>query len=85
MSVIANLREYRIFGMAIFDWVATMAGALLLSRITKTCFISSFIILTMLAIVIHAAFGIPTMLNVYLGLAEKNDLYAARAAALQSS
>lgn len=81
MAVIAELRKHRIFGMAIFDWVATMIGALLLSRAIGTCFAGTFVILVIVAIITHAAFGIPTMLNVYLDLAKKEDLDASRAAA----
>lgn len=78
---IAELRQYRIFGMAIFDWVATIIGALLISRATGTCVAATFIILIVIAIIAHVAFGVPTMLNVYLGLAKKEDLIASRAAA----
>lgn len=67
--------------MAVFDWVATMIGALLLSRAIGINFGALFLTMIILAIIVHAAFGIPTMFNAYLGLAKKEDVYAARAAA----
>ena len=77
-GMLSSIRTYRIFGMAIFDWIATMLGALLISRVIGTCFAGTFIVLIIVAIIVHAAIGIPTMLNVYLGLAKKEDLDAAR-------
>lgn len=67
--------------MAVFDWVATMIGAILLSRAIKINFGALFLTMIMIAIVVHAALGIPTMFNAYLGLAKKDDVYAARASA----
>jgi succinate dehydrogenase/fumarate reductase cytochrome b subunit len=81
MSIITDLRKYRAFDMAIFDWVATLIGAILLSRVIGINFGALFLIMIILAIIVHAALGIPTMFNAYIGLAKKEDVYAARAAA----
>lgn len=81
MSVVTELRKYRLFDMAVFDWVATLIGALLISRALGTNIAATMMTMIILAIVVHAALGIPTMFNAYLGLAKKEDVHAARAAA----
>lgn len=81
MSVVTELRKYRLFDMAVFDWVATLIGALLISRALGTNIAATMMTMIILAIVVHAALGIPTMFNAYLGLAKKEDVRAARAAA----
>lgn len=79
--IIAELRKYRLFDMAVFDWVATILGTLLLSRVLGTCFVGTLVVMIILAIIVHAVLKIPTMLNAYLGLAKKEDVYEKRTAA----
>lgn len=81
MSTIDKLRGPKFADMAIFDWVATGLVAAALGAATGSGVCSTiviFIILILIAIVVHYAFNIPTMLNAYLGLADKKDVYAKR-------
>lgn len=69
-SFINRLRNPKIFGMAIFDWIATFVTAMIIAVIFKRpkLTLPVFMGLTVLAIVVHIVFKVPTMLNYYLGL-----------------
>ena len=69
---LCRIRSYRIWGMAIFDWVLTLIGAYILNwyvfpreRYWKVLILTVFI-----GIVTHRVMGIPTMFNYYLGVGE---------------
>jgi hypothetical protein len=68
MSLIEDLRQYRIAKMAIFDWVMTVVGALIIAGIFKLNALIVLIILLVASIPIHMAAGIKTNTNYYLGL-----------------
>jgi hypothetical protein len=86
MPTLARLRSVHIMDMAVFDWLATMIGAIVLASVfSSEHVVGIFILLIVTAIVAHWAFGIPTMLNAYLGLAKKEDVYAKRVLSNQSS
>ncbi len=79
-SWIDIIREPKIFGMAIFDWTATLIAVYIITwfvnkRYPGYGFIKMFIVLaiitTIVAIIVHKIFGINTMLNYYLGLNPK--------------
>lgn len=80
-NFIQQIRQYKIFGMAIFDWISTfLAGLLLTYLLDKYVFIKNnfwelyvwtMIFLIILAIFVHKIMGVDTMLNYYLGLNPK--------------
>ncbi len=84
-SLVAELRKYRIFKMAIFDWVLALLGGFILAAILykywKPVGFWLFLILMQIAFIIfgifvHKILGIDTQLGYYLGinpkLAKKN-------------
>lgn len=64
--MINELRSTKIKGIAVFDVVATAAISYALSNGKDA--IGIFILLIILAIVVHSILGIPTMLNHYIGI-----------------
>lgn len=70
MNVIDTLRRPRLFGFVLFDWIATLLGALLLSNITGMGYGLMLFILLVASIFLHIYFDIPTNTNYYLGLSE---------------
>lgn len=70
---LAEIRQYRIFNMAIFDWVATLIGAYLLNLFLFHKFEYWKVALgtIILGIIVHKILGVRTMFNYYLGLGEK--------------
>jgi hypothetical protein len=68
MTVINSLRGPKLNGISVFDVVATAFGAFILSNVLKIHTIIIFILLIILAIGIHYALGVPTMLNYFLGI-----------------
>jgi len=69
------MRSPKIFDMSIFDWVVSIAIALLVGRwvgiksgVEITLFAAIWILF---GVVTHAAFGINTMFGYYLGVCEK--------------
>ena len=78
-SILKTLREPKVMDMAAFDFAATLLAARMLVG-GKDCVSVAvvFILLIVMAILIHDARGIPTRLNAYLGLACVEDVYAAR-------
>jgi hypothetical protein len=75
-STVNWLRGPKLNGIAAFDLVATAVGAFMLSGTIKlldrfkgyTHVLVIFILLIMLAIGVHYAMEIPTMMNHYLGI-----------------
>ena len=87
MLTIDKLRKPKILDMAIFDWVATALAAAVIGGIIRKvnpgtsygcASITVFVILILIAIVVHYERGIPTMLNAYLGIARKEDVFTDR-------
>jgi hypothetical protein len=80
MGLLAQLRGPKIANMAVFDWVATGLVAIGASALfgRPSMAPAVFIVLIIMAIIVHDALGVPTMLNAYLGLAKKDDVLAAR-------
>jgi len=65
--MINELRSTKIKGIAVFDVAATAVASYVLSNETANI-IPIFILLIILAIVVHSILGIPTMLNHYIGI-----------------
>lgn len=68
-----ELRKPKIFGMAIFDWVATLLALISIMYYKKISLslsniIGGMLIMTLIAIVVHAVLGISTPLNRSLGI-----------------
>jgi multisubunit Na+/H+ antiporter MnhF subunit len=78
MSLITELRKYKIYDMAIFDFTLTFIASLIISKYFNKNILPTFIILIILGIVIHKIIGQPTMLNAYLGLNTKEEVYKNR-------
>ena len=80
MSILKTLREPKILDMAIFDLAAVAMLAISYGIYDKSLLsvISAFVILIIVGIVVHATLCIPTMLNAYIGINKKEDVYAAR-------
>lgn len=83
-QIFKTLRGPKIFNMALFDWVATLVSAIFINylyqpdNINIYTSLKIFIILIILAIIVHYIFDIPTMLNYYIGLADYKDVIASR-------
>ena len=73
-STIDKLRQPKIFNMSIFDWVLTFIAAYIISEIFDKELSKVFFFLILLGIVVHVVVGQPTMLNAYLGLADKDQV-----------
>ena len=74
-SFIEIMRSPKIFDMSIFDWVVSIAIALLVGHwvgIKSGIEIALFAVIWVLfGVVTHAAFGINTMFGYYLGVCDK--------------
>jgi hypothetical protein len=75
-GTIAELRQYRIAGMAIFDWVTSLLGGILigyfiLENHSVALWTMWLIVWILIGIVIHLLVGVDTMLGYYLGLNKK--------------
>ena len=75
-STIDQLRQYRIAEMAIFDWVTSLLGAIiigyyLLKLRSIIHWIVWIIIWILFGIIVHLLFGVDTMLGYYLGINKK--------------
>lgn len=73
MLSISSLREHRILGMAIFDWITSLIGGIIigyfiLERPNLLMWTIWLIIWVLFGIAVHLFFGIDTMLGYYLGL-----------------
>lgn len=78
---IATLRSYRIYGIALFDVIASVIGMLIIMyfvhdhyypELPLTNFMITGIVLTIpIGIAFHLLFGVNTTLNYYLGLSNK--------------
>ena len=77
MSIIQTLRSVRIAQIALFDVIASIIGLYFLLKLLKpnqpTAFYASWVAISVfpISILSHLLFGIPTMLNYYLGLSVK--------------
>lgn len=72
-SALAALRSYRVAGMALFDWTASLLAAALIGRFALRLraapeWIAWIFAWTAFGVLVHVALGVPTMLGYYLGL-----------------
>ena len=76
-QIICKLREPKILGMAIFDWIMTFIGIYLITIIVKyyyknmnfyKLYLHLGIVTIIIGIILHKILGIDTMLGYYLGL-----------------
>jgi hypothetical protein len=68
MSIIESLREPKLFGFVLFDWISTIIGALLLANYLDYDFWVVLITLLIISIYLHWYFNTPTLTNYYLGI-----------------
>jgi hypothetical protein len=68
MSYIDTLREYKIGGFVIFDYIATLFAAYAASQFFNISILLAFIILFIISIPAHYYYGVKTRTNYYLGL-----------------
>lgn len=71
---LAQLRKPNILNMSIFDWVASLLGALWLAYMFQIPWSLMFAFLlswVAFGVAVHAYFKIPTMFGYYLGINEK--------------
>ena len=86
MKDLTYLRSFRFGGIALFDVTATALISLGIAvGVKQTCrtglpliTLITFFILLIIAIVLHDAINVPTMLNYYLGLNSLEDVYKKR-------
>lgn len=80
MNTLQKLRGPKIFGMAIFDWVATIVATVLFAYFTYRkpnpleywqYFLLVFVAVIAVALVAHNISGTPTQFGYYLGLNQK--------------
>jgi hypothetical protein len=78
MSLIKNLRSFRIYGIAVFDCVVSwvVLVALFLWKRKKNLsvwkyILAAIVVMFPIAIATHIVFGVNTMLNYRLGLSDK--------------
>ena len=69
-----QLRSYRIYGYAIFDFAATYAGAYLIAKYKKWNVVVTFLYLILLSIIVHKLINKKTKLTD--DLFEKHDSIA---------
>lgn len=77
-NFIDYLRKPKLANISVFDVIATFAVAILIGYLVNNKYpfkvhlwiniIIIFLLLIILGIIVHKIFGIPTMLNYYLGL-----------------
>lgn len=72
-GVITYLRSFRIANMAIFDWVATILGALAVSAYFHYNFVIVLLILLIVSIVLHKLLDVKTYTNYYIGFDDEPD------------
>lgn len=66
--IIKKLREPKLFGFVLFDWISTILAALLISHFTNINGFLILFILLALSVFLHYIFKIDTKTNYYLGL-----------------
>jgi len=73
-TALDRVRQPKLFDMSIFDWVASLSGAVLLGwmiQVKGISWIGFLLAWILFGVVVHSAFGVKTMLGYYLGLNEK--------------
>ena len=77
MSIIAQLRSFRLFDISLFDLIASIIGIYLLLKLLiknkpRHYYIAWTIVLVLpISVISHVVFKTPTTLNYYLGLSGK--------------
>lgn len=72
-SAIDRARSFRVADIAVFDVLATAVVGQLISSRLNIGFMYVFLILIIVAIFVHKALGVNTMLNYYLGVSDKPE------------
>ena len=75
-TAIQKLRQPKIFDMAIFDWVATFVGSIIIQKYIiykqiKKSILQVFIYLIIMGIIIHKTMKVDTMFGYYIGINKK--------------
>lgn len=77
MTLLETLRGPKILDMSIFDWVLSIAAAVLVGKWFGIKGIEQwtgfFLFWILFGIVVHWSFGVKTMLGYYVGLNEKPE------------
>lgn len=68
MSFIDTLRTPRIAGFVVFDWTATIIGAIGVAYYYKINFIVTLLVLLIISVPLHVIFHVNTRTNEILGL-----------------
>ena len=58
-----GIHSYRLFGVAGVDLIATIIGSIMVSKLIKTAFISTFIVIMIIGLLLHLYFNIDTTLT----------------------
>lgn len=77
-TAIENLRSYRVFDMAIFDWATSLLAAFIVAKyvfkvdnfLAAALFLVAWIAF---GVLVHWALGINTRFGYYLGVNDKNS------------
>jgi hypothetical protein len=70
-DAIAYLRSFRIARMSVFDWAATVIGAVVTARYFGFNMLLTLLILLIISIPLHRLFGVKTFTNYYIGYDSK--------------
>ena len=68
MTTIEALRGPKLFGMALFDLAGTVVISKVIGTALGTSFIHTFLVIMLIAILVHYLLGVHTQLNFYLHL-----------------
>ncbi len=68
--LIEKLREPKVFGFVLFDWISTILGALIIANYLQYNFMATLIVLLVISIYLHWYFDVPTLTNYYLGISK---------------
>lgn len=77
MSIIEFLRSFRIYNIALFDLFISLVGLYIFGKTVfpgkppRVYLLWSVIFVLPIGIMVHYLFGIPTMLNFYLGISTR--------------
>lgn len=68
--LIDTLRKPKIADFVIFDWIATILSAYVISSFTDYNFIIVLIILLIISVILHIVFKVDTKTNYLLGISD---------------
>lgn len=71
-TIIDIVRKPKVFGMAAFDWTASLLAAFMVGKLIRINTVSQWTVFllfwVMFGVAVHYVLGVPTMLGYYLGL-----------------